>query len=495
MSEVNHGIVANYADRQTPVFRVLSPAQCQELYLATLECLQRVGILIYHDEALHILARAGAIVQDRRAYLPAHLVQQAIYSTPRTFTLWGREAGREIRILPNHVYFGPGPTCTNFIDPDTGERRKARRGDAGLTARVCDALENISYVMSLSLFDDVTPILSPVYEFAEMIANTGKPVLAWANDPATLADIYQIAAAVAGGVAALQARPNFALFATYESPLRLAEGPVGNLLWAAEHGIPAILLGGPTVGLESPVTGASALVLYLAAALTGLTIVQLKRRGAPMVIGGLPSAMDLRTARPAYGSPEASLHTAAAADLAHYLGLPFMGTAGASEAKVLDAQAAAEAAIQIMLSALSGPSLVHDVGFLDCADIGSLPMLVLCDEIIAMARRILRGIEVNPQTIMLELIEKVGPGGQFLTEPASAGLCRQEIWVPRLMDRNAYPIWEQKGQLNTEQRVQQRLAQILSSHQPPPLAPAVQERIQVILSAAEARYRQPHSNQ
>lgn len=481
-------ITSNYSDRKAPTFRVLSEGQCQEIYLATLECLQRIGILVNNPEARDLLASAGACVADNRVYIPAHIIQEALVCAPRTFTLWGREPGREICVAPNRVHFGPGPTCTYFYDPASGERRKARRGDAGVTARVCDALENIDYVMSLSLFDDVTPVLSPVYEFAEMIMNTGKPVVAWANNPETLADIYKIAAAVAGSDAALRRKPNFALFATYESPLRLPQQPIANMLWAAERNIPMICLGGPTVGLESPATGASALVLYLAAALSALAVVQLKQRGAPVLIGAVPSAMDLRTARPSYGSPEMSLHTAAAAELAHFLGIPFMGTAGASESKLLDLQAGIEASLQVLLSALSGPSLVHDLGFLDCADIGSVAYLVVLDEIIAMVKRILRGIEVNAETIMLDLIEKIGPGGHFLEEPQSASLCRREIWVPRLMDRNAYIIWEQKGSKSMEMRVSERLNAILTSHNPPGLDPSTQEQILSILEAAEKRY-------
>jgi trimethylamine--corrinoid protein Co-methyltransferase len=199
--------------------------------------------------------------------------------------------------------------------------------------------------------------------------------------------------------------------------------------------------------------------------------------------------MDLRTARPAYGSPEASLHSAAAADLARYLKLPFMGTAAASESKVVDAQAGAEAALQVMLSALSGASLVHDVGFLDCADIGSLAYLVLADEIIGMAARVMRGVQVNPKTIMLDLIEKVGPGGTFINQAASASLSRAEAWVPTVMERNAYTIWEKKGSQSTGELVWKKLQNILNTHQPAPLQPQAVEKIEMILREAEVRVR------
>lgn len=480
-------MLSNFSDHQSPQFRVLSDRQCQELYLATLECLNRIGVTVNHSGACQALAAAGARVEGNHVYIPPHIIQESLMLVPKTFTLWTRDGQRCLQIAPDRVYFGPGPTCNYFYDPETRERRKARRGDAASTARVCDALENIDFLMSLGMFNDVPPMLSPVYEFVELISNSVKPIIAWATEPNTLEDIYQVAVAVAGSEIVLRKKPLFAYFANYESPLRHGEKQIANMIWAAEHGIPIVYLGGPTVGLESPVTGASALVLYLAAALSGLAIVQLKRRGAAMVIGGVPAAMDLRTARPAYGSPEMNLHTAAASDLARYLGVPFMGTAGTSESKVVDAQTGAEVATQVLTACLSGAGLVHDVGFLDCADIGSLELLVFADEIISMVKRIMRGLIVNQETIMLDLIEKVGPGGHFLAERASASLCRQEIWVPKLLDRNPYAIWAQKGSQTTGQRTYERLQHILATHQPPALPSGVEWKIKAILEAAELR--------
>jgi trimethylamine--corrinoid protein Co-methyltransferase len=230
-------------------------------------------------------------------------------------------------------------------------------------------------------------------------------------------------------------------------------------------------------------------VLHLASALAALTVVQAHVPGAPMAIGGLPSMMDLRTARPAYGSPEASLYSAAAVDLARYLGLLFMGTAGASEAKRVDAQAGAEAALQVMLSALSGAALVHDVGFLDCADIGSLSYLVLVDEIIGMAARVMRGVQVSKETIMLDLIEKVGPGGTFINQAKSASLSRKEAWIPSILDRSPYNSWSGKGSPTTEELAAAKANKILDTHQPASLPTGAQARIEAILLEAEARER------
>src|SRR5512136_2913396 len=194
----------NYYTHQTPQFRVLSDQQIERVYQATLECLNRTGVNVHNAEARELLARAGARVQGIRAHIPPHIIQAAIASSPRSFTIWGRDGKHRMHIVPDRVYFGPGPTCTNFIDPETGEVRKTRRGDPGLTALVCDQLKNIDYVMSLGLIDNVTSRLAPVYEFAEMLANTGKPVLPWGYTTENVADIYQIALAVAGSEQSLR---------------------------------------------------------------------------------------------------------------------------------------------------------------------------------------------------------------------------------------------------------------------------------------------------
>ena len=130
-------------------------------------------------------------------------------------------------------------------------------------------------------------------------------------------------------------------------------------------------------------------------------------------------------------------------------------------------------------------TLVHDVGFLDCANTGSLEMLVMNDEIIAMTRRMMRGIEVTGDTLMLDLIDEVGPGAQFLSTTETARRCREEVWHPTLMDRENWENWAERGSQAMQERIRSRLQKILATHRPPPLADDVSERIQSVLKGAE----------
>ncbi len=487
-----------------PQCRILCEHQMETVYQATLECLERTGVNVLNEEARELLIEAGARADGVQVRIPRSMVEDALAAAPDGFTLWGRPVGEnrwqderyqiEVRAVPlktqtaDHVYFGPGPTCTYFIDPETGKRRRARRGDPASAALVTDALDNLNFVMGLALIDDVHHRLAPVYEFAEMVAHTAKPILPWALSVDNVRDIYRIALAVAGSEDVLRERPFLALFATSQAPLQHTEEDLANTLWAVEHGIPVVYLGGCCAGSSSPVTGAGTLVISLAGSLSGLTIIQLKKRGAPVCIGSVPQSMDLRTARPAYGGPEMSLYSAALSELARHLKLPFMGTAGASEAKTVDIQAAIESTVQVLLSGLSATTLVHDIGFLDCADIGSLEMLVMNDEIIELAQRVLRGIEINEETLMLDLIDEIGPGGHFIATRETAERCRDEIWTPSLMDRTPWETWVASGAEAMIDRAQQRLRSILTTHQPPPLPAGAAEEIEAILQAAEERY-------
>jgi trimethylamine--corrinoid protein Co-methyltransferase len=191
--------------------------------------------------------------------------------------------------------------------------------------------------------------------------------------------------------------------------------------------------------------------------------------------------MDPRTTRPLYGSPELSLYSAALSELATYLNLPLMGTSGASEAKTVDLQAAIESTTQVIFSLLSRTTIPHDGGFLDCADIGSLEMIVMNDEIIGMARRLMRGIEVNDETLMLDVIDEVGPGGEFISREETARNFRKEIWMPRLMDRQPWNQWTGKGSPTMAERIRARIREILETHTPAPLSEGAGDTIAAIL--------------
>ena len=184
----------NYRTNASVQFEVLTQDQRAEILDAALEVLAHTGVEVHNREALGILKSRGALVEGERVYIPGHLVRQALATAPSSFRVYSREGNpaKDIVIGPNRLHYGPGPTCPNIRDPRTGERRKYLRRDAATVARVCDALPHINFVESLGAISDVTPDLADVYEFADMMANTGKPIVAWSYTRETCQDIHRI---------------------------------------------------------------------------------------------------------------------------------------------------------------------------------------------------------------------------------------------------------------------------------------------------------------
>jgi trimethylamine--corrinoid protein Co-methyltransferase len=228
---------------------------------------------------------------------------------------------------------------------------------------------------------------------------------------------------------------------------------------------------GPTqqLGATAPVTLAGALALAIAEGLLSLTLVQLRRSGAPCFLGANVSGFDMATTTLSIASPEMSLGLAAQAEVAQSFGLPSWGLAGSTDSKVLDAQAGIESAFSILAQGLGGLNLIHDIGYMNGGMICSAEMLVLGDEVVGMAKRFIRGIEVTPDTLARDVIQKVGPGGNFLQEEHTFRHFRQELWMPTLLSRQPYGIWQQEGSKDMGARVQEKVKNILETHKTPPL--------------------------
>ena len=152
------------------------------------------------------------------------------------------------------------------------------------------------------------------------------------------------------------------------------------------------------------------------------------------------------------------------------LRLPVFSSAGCTDAAAFDQQAAAESAISCLMAALSGANLVHDVGFTEAANSASLEMIAATDEFIGMVGCIMEGIEVTPETLALDVIDQVGPGGSYFGEKHTVRHFR-ENWFPSLLNRRNYEQWAAAGGLSLGDRANQRVRQILQEHQPEPLSP------------------------
>jgi len=482
----------NYQVNSGVRFRMLSDDQLEELFLGVLHVLENTGLEVHHEESREILKEAGAWVDGTRVRVPSWLVKESLRKAPRSFTLYARDGNREhnIQIGPGRAHFGPGPTCPNFIDVETLERRPYVKDDVSNVAKVVDALPNIDFCESLGSVDDVHADLSALYEFAHMFPNTSKPIVAWSFDKYDSEGIHQIAIAEAGGQKAFEQRPNYVHYCEPLSPLVSTFEALDKLVFAAEKRIPLIFTPCPIAGGTAPVTPAGIITQGAAESWMGLTIAQQIQPGLPFIMGGVFSVMDMNSMILAYGAPELPLMMAGLTELAHYAGLPLWQTGGCTDSKTFDEQAMIEGSMSVYFSALTGGDLCHDVGYTESAMTGSVFQLAAMDEAIGYARRITRGIEVNEDTLATDVIHDVGPNGHYLREEHTRRYYKNEFWYPNLCDRRNFEEWEMMGRKSMQDRTVARVRDILASHEPAPLKDGTEEVIEQALEEAEDRVQQ-----
>ena len=465
----------------------LNTEQMQDIHAVSLEVLEETGTIVHHEGAVELLKNAGARVEDgKRVYIPGKLVEDAIRTAPANITIYDRNGEPAMQLEESNVYYGTGSDCPNLLDSVSGERRPFLYKDVEDSIRLVDALPNIDFTMSNGLAADINPAIQYQHKYALMIRNTTKPQVITAGDEQSLNDIVDIAACVIGGREVLSQKPIFVLYDEPTSPLVHTKEALGKLLFMAEDRLPMNYAPGMMAGASGPITIAGAITLANAEILAGLVIHQLKNPGAPFVFGAGMSPMDMRSMQPTYSAPEAMMAQAGLCQIGRSLyTLPTWGFGGCSASKLADEQAVNEAVTYIMMAGWMGTNIVHDVGYLEFGLTYSFDLLVMCDEVIGQVRRMMEGIQVDKESLAIEAIKRVGPGGYFLDDQHTLTHFR-ENWKPGITDRNTYDTWKAKGASTMGQRAKQKIQDILENHQPQPLPAEIDEQIDKILTRAES---------
>jgi len=473
----------NHVTNSKVNFRVFTKQQCQEIHFAALEVLERVGVEMHSARALEIAKKAGAYVEGNRVKFPAALVEKCIRSAPSRVVLCDREGNRKMMLEDNRFYFGPGPTTIYTIDPFTGKRKVPVLKDTCLASRVMDALPNIDYQMDFGTISDVESKILDVYAFEAMLNNSTKPIVHWAYNTKNCQEMIDMAVEVAGGLQNLRNNPFFAIYTEPVSPLVHEFDALDIAMLMAENGLPAIYTPAPQAGVTAPATLAGTIVISLCESLSGLVIHQHVKEGAPFIMGGVITIMDMSSTQISYGCPEFMLMAAGLAEMAHYYQIPNFGTAGCSDSKICDGQYAVEISQNILMAAMSGGNLIHDVGYMESGMCTSLQSLVIADEVIGQVKRLVRGIEVNEETLALDVIAHVGPGGNFLSEEHTLQNFKKEWFFPTLFNRFRYQNWVASGKPDLAAVAQKKLLNIIDNHQPKPLDKKVKAKVSEIVKS------------
>lgn len=463
-------------------FNFLSQSDIEKIHHASLELLFDPGIQCESDSIMEVFRRAGAPVSriEKILSIPEEMVVEALRLAPKQFTLYGRDRHCDLKVENGQVYFGMGGASEPlFWDYSLGRARAPTKADMVRCTRLGDRLENVDFILALCSSGDMPPEAMFLHDYDAIMRNTVKPVVVSAPGREMAERMVEMACVVSGGEQEFRLRPWLASFVTPTAPLRSSR--LDECLFVfADWGIPALIRPGPMMGATAPAALAAELAQTNAEALFGVVLAQLIRPGTPVIYGPASPAMDMTTTLCTYGSPDESVGRAAIAQIGRAYGLPTWNTA-ATEAKLPDAQAAAEAMFGMLLNALACTTFTQTMGTLASGFYGAAEMLVICDEMARMIKYALRGIQVSDDTLALDVIRETSHRGNFLTHAHTARTFRQELYFPALFKRLTIDQWESNGSRNILEQAHVRVEQILAGAMAAPLPEGADEALHALV--------------
>jgi trimethylamine--corrinoid protein Co-methyltransferase len=466
---------------------ILSDDEISNIHTATLEVLERTGVIVREKNALKLLEQAGAVVdhETNLVKIPSNLIEEAVSKTPKSFIWHARNPKNSLKIGGEPTKFGPASGGVNIIDLDTGECRSPTARDTEQQVRLIDALENIHINYPPASISDVSTQVSDVYCLALTVKNTSKCILGETYNQSIAHDSIRVAAALVGGEEELRKKPTIAGYIDPISPLIFEQGMTEALIEYASYGQVIFMTAMTLAGATGPATLAGLLVQQNAEILSGVLIAHLVNPHAPVVYGNVSCPMDMRTGDSSTGSPEVGLLGAAFVQLAKYYGMPC--SAGAQcNARVPDAQASYEKMMSLMMAVMAGADFVDlFAGTIESFRTASYEQLVIDNELAGMALRCAEGIEVNAETLATDVIDRVGPGGNYLADKHTSEWFRSEHYLPKLGDRRTRDDWEKSGGKDIREQAKDRVREILANHEPEPIEPEIWREVERVIEDIE----------
>ncbi len=470
-----------------PSISFLSESEIEAIHDASLRVLEKTGIKVMSKPALDILKEAGAKVDYETGHATLHrnLVEEALKMAPRTVKYCARNPKYDVVLNRQESHFCATGGPPFMVDWETGKRRYSTSEDIAQCATIADYLDHVDIIWPLGAGNDVPAPMRYIVDMCTSLRNCEKHFEGDATTGKEAQYQIEIAAAIVGGREELRERPIFSHVICTLPPLCYDKGMTEASIELGRAGIPVVVMPMPTTGGTGPATLAGTMVVNNAEFLGGLVIQEFASPGAPVVYAAAVGTIDFKTGSN-MPSPESSLMHLGLNQVAHYYDLPSeIGITGGTTSKVLDTQAGYERARTILTHLLATPDIALGMGALEGARMTSAEALVIDNEIIDYALRFVEGFVVNDDTLAVDIIDKVGPGGIYLGEKHTVQHFR-ERWMSRLSDISSYETWEKRGSRSIDEVAREKVREILATHKVTPLPEDVEKEIGRILKRAEA---------
>ena len=462
------------------LYHPLKDEDIKMIHEASMKLFKEIGVCVKYAPAREYWKKAGAIVDDKTGVckVDRDIVEECIKRAPGEFTQYGREPKNDIHQNPFRFYGGPSCEAVGVWDFETGEHRPPNIYDLAAAIRICDSLDNCDLLQSPCFPRELTKDAPDLNRYFTMIKNSSKHICTGPYRPESVEKLYKMCNIILGKEDAFREKPFISLVCGVISPFIMDGGWTHTLLEGIDYGFPIASPTASTIGNTCPGTMAAQLVLSNVEALMTIITVQLKKPGHPCFYSAVPMTVDYRDGAFCFASVEGWMQNCAVNQIAQWYGIPNYSICGMCDSKIMDMQLGIEMGMSLVMGAMSGSNNMHgSFGLLEGGLTLCLENFVVADEVLSMAKRVLKGIEVNEERLCMDAFKQVGIGGVFLDHPTTTKYARSEFYYPRLADRKSFAAWDLAGRPSYNEKARKLTMDILMNHKPLPIDPEAEKEV------------------
>ncbi len=470
-----------------PRVSLLDEAAKQEIHERSLRVMEQTGVRFASAKALAVLSDAGCRIDEETqiARIPRGLVEEAIRTAPKEILLAGRDPEKDVLLDHTRTYATLDGIGAYTLDHKTHERRFSTAADLALAVRVGDAMDEVGVAWYIVNPTDEKPKLEILRGVETMLRSTGKHVQAEVLHPDEVPYVMEMLAAVSDEGSWQRDRPIFSVVYCPVAPLQHETDSVEAGMLLAKERVPMTVFSLALAGATAPVTVAGTIVQTNCDVLSAFVLFQLVEPGCPLIYVGDSAIMDMRSATYATAGPEATLINLGLSEMGQFYGFPVLTTGFTSDAKELCMQSGLDGGLMAVMAHMKGVDLVTGMGMLDSAQMLYLPKLILDGEVMRECQRLMRGVDLDEQHLLTDLIDEIGPGGHYLKAKVTRTMLRAgEHWSPSIFTRGSYEAWT-AAPVSEYDRAVEILDGIVATHTPKPLPSGADETIGAIFESAE----------
>mgnify|MGYP001081598513 CR=1 FL=1 len=455
-------------------YQLISQEELEKIHENSLKIMEEVGVIMPYDHARELLKKHGCKVDGTTVFFPRALVEEAIRLSPSSYTLYGRDASKNVEIDCEKTAYA-GPYGSPFVtDLDRG-RREGSLEDFINIVKICDKLPNIDIQSHISCEpQDVDVKSRPTTMVYNTMKYSEKPLMGSVYGYENAMRCIELAAIPFGGLEAIKEKPVISSIPCTLTPLTYDQRQLEAIRAYAETGQPQLVNSLSIAGITTPATLAGLVSVQNAEVLAGIVYAQCVNPGCPIVYSASGSNAEMAYGLLSIGSPEDAVVSLINGQLAKYYQIPCRISGALSDSKLMDSQAAYESAITLMMAQMAGGNFIlHAAGIIETYNCTSYEKLIIDNEIIGYLKRINQGVTVNEETLAFDVIKEIGPGGTYLVHDHTLDWFREEFYMPTLSDRKSYVQWKEGGELSIEQVANRKWKKILEEFGPSTLSPEI----------------------